>query len=547
MNNLINIKQFNICLIMPKGSKTPQVTRFPPEPSGYPHAGHLKAIFTNLKEAERTKGKTILRFDDTNPSTSKQEYVDNILMLLNEYHLLERFSNGHSPSYASDYFDQMLDITKQLISQGDAYVDESTPEEIRLQRSELKESPFRGVDPEVNLKKWDEFVAGKLPKCVVRLKISYNNPNACLRDPIVYRYNSDPHYRTGDKYCVYPTYDLACPVADSLDGVTLAMRTKEFTEKNDLAKWFFKKVPSLKSVVYKSYSRFVLEYSILSKRTIRKLKEDGVIDGWDDPRLDTLSAELRKGILPEAWEHYFQKHGTSNANGIEEWDKILKFNRNMIDDNCIRITAISQKMWQVAITGLNEDEVSGTKSVPWSPKDKDGKKLGMKQIQVSNIVMIDEADATPLKVGHLVYLLNFRAIEIVRICPATKMIEAKAHNEEFQFKDIPWKISWITLQEIMNHQTIKTTYYDYIITKPSITKDENVDDFLNTDSKSELYLNLSQNQKVLDRKGMIVQLVRFGYYIVDSVEPLNLVNIKEPGNKPQYLLQNNSPVKVTAQ
>lgn len=529
---------------MPKGPKTPQVTRFPPEPSGYPHAGHLKAIYTNLKEAERTKGKTILRFDDTNPSTSKQEYVDNILTLLNEYHLLERFDNGDSPSYASNYFGQMLYITKQLISQGDAYVDESTPDDVRQQRNELKASPFRDIDPKVNLTKWDKFVAGKHPSFVVRLKISYNSPNAALRDPIVYRYNDTPHFRTGSTFCVYPTYDLACPIADSLDGVTLAMRTKEFTEKNDLAKWFFKKVPSLKSVVYKSYSRFALEYSILSKRTIRKLKEDGIIDGWDDPRLDTLSAELRKGILPEAWDTYFQKHGTSNANGIEEWDKILKFNRNIIDDNCIRITALSQQMWTLNINGLKDDEKNVKKSVPWSPKDNGGKKLGMKEINLSDVVMIDEADALPIKEGDLVYLLNFRAIKVTKISPATKKLEAIPYDQDFEFKDIPWKISWLTLQEVVSHETIQTTYYDYIITKPSITKEENVDDFLNKESKSVLYLNLDENQKVLLKKGMIIQLVRFGYYIVDSVKPLNLINIKEPGKKLQYLLEHNKPTKL---
>lgn len=532
--------------------KTPQVTRFPPEPSGHPHSGHLKAIFTNLKEAEKSGGSTILRFDDTNPSTSKQEFVDSIITALKDYDLLDRFSNGSNPSYASNYFQEMLDLTEILIKQGDAYVDMSTSEEVKTQRQELKPSPYRDNSTEDNMVRWNDFVAGKLvDTAVVRFKIKFDAPNASLRDPIVYRYNDTPHFRTGTKFCVYPTYDLACPVADSLDGVTLALRTKEFTEKNDMCKWFFKKLNGkLRSVVYQTYARFVLEHSILSKRKIRNLIETSHVDGWDDPRLDTLTAELRKGILPEAWAIYFNKHGSSKSDGVEKWDKIYKFNRNIIDASALRIMTLSQNNWQLFIKNLSDSEKNVQKEVQWSPKDKNGEKLGMKKINLSDDLIIDEADAKPLNVGDLVYLLNFRAVRITKIDGDSKIVEAEPYDQEFEFKDIPWKISWLTRKEATTSSPVKALYYDYIIDKPSVTKDEDTMDYLTRDSKKQHHLILSHNQSVLE-KGMIIQLLRFGFYIVDSVEPLTLIYIKEPGyttDNPaktyQYLLANNLPTVV---
>lgn len=518
-----------------KQPKETVVTRFPPEPSGYPHAGHLKAIYANLMTAQKSKGYTILRFDDTNPSTSTQEYVDSILSSLQQYNLLEQFQNHKNISYASNYFNEMLDILKLMISQGDAYFDSSTPEQISQQRHDLLPSPFRDVSIDENLKLWDDFVAGKNQNMVARFKISYNSPNASLRDPIVYRYNGDTHFKTGDKYKVYPTYDLACPYTDSMDGVTLAMRTSEFNEKNDLNKWFFKKLPHLRSVKYQSYSRLVFEYSILSKRKIRDLIESKMIESWDDPRLDTLTAELRKGIVPETWYNYFTKHGLSTSNSVEEWDKIYNINRKIIDNTSIRVMALTKNQWQLNIIDLPIEDNNTTIEVPWSPKDTQNK-LGNTTIKISDQLIIDDADAKLIKKDELVYLLNFKAINVTSVDSENKIITATCHNEEFQFKDIPWKISWLTRDEVMNPELLTlTTYYDYLVTKKTITKDDNVDNYLNADSKKTIDLHLSHNKKYL-KKGMIIQLIRFGFYIVDSEEPLNLVFIREPGNKLQYLL-----------
>lgn len=514
------------------GKKQLIITRFPPEPSGYLHVGHLKAIYHNLTTANRKKGHCLFRFDDTNPSTSNQHYVDNIISVLDKYGILKQFSNGDNPSYASNYFQQLLDCMEQLIQQGDAYIDESSSEEISKLRSLFKPSPFRDTSIDDNISKWYDFIAGKLPNAVVRLKISYNNPNGSLRDPITYRTNTVIHYRTGDKFKVYPTYDFACPIVDSLDGVTLAQRTNEFTDKNDLMKWIFKKLPQLNKVIYKSYSRLVMEYSILSKRKIRQLIETNIVEDWNDPRLDTLVAELRKGILPISWETYFIKHGVSNSNNIEEWDKILNINRKIIDTTSRRIMALSQYVYNVDIVDFNEE--NNVKSVPWSPKDITGK-LGNKEIQLSSKLYVDEQDAKLINNNDLVYLLNFMAVRVINIDHEKKTIDVRCHKEEFQFKDIPHKISWLTQDEFNNLSPVTTTYYDYIINTQHLTKEDNIDDYLNHNSKTTIPLSLSQNQKYLG-KGDIIQLLRFGFYIVDNVEPLNLVYIREPGNKKQYLL-----------
>ena len=517
-------------------SKTPVVTRFPPEPSGYLHIGHLQAIYHNLLTAKRQKGYCILRFDDTNPASSKQHYVDNMLTVLDQYGLLKQFANWEKPSYASDYFSQLLNCMEQLIKQGDAYIDESSSEEIQRLRSTFKPSPYRDTSIDDNLTKWDNFVLGYPPNAVVRLKISYNNPNGSLRDPIAYRNNIvDSHYRTNRDFNVYPTYDFACPIVDSLDGVTLAQRTNEFTDKNDLMKWIFKKLPDLNKMPYKSYSRMVFEYSILSKRKIRELVERKIVDDWDDPRLDTLTAELRKGILPASWENFFTKHGVSNANNVEEWDKMLSINRKIIDNDSKRIMALSQNTWDLIISDLPDEEDNTIKSVCWNPKDKKGV-MGNKDIKLSKYLKIDDMDAKLLKQDDIVYLLNFRALTVTNVNVEDKMIEVKCYNEEFKFSDIPYKISWLTKDEL-ELSPVETVYYDYLITKQYLTKDDKFDDHLNPNTMDLLPLYLSHNQSVLE-KHMIIQLVRFGYYIVDSIEPLRLIHIREPGNNKQYLLKN---------
>jgi len=516
---------------MSKKEKSTVITRFPPEPSGYLHIGHLKAIYHNLNKGSST----LLRFDDTNPTTSSQHYVDHIIEVLNQYGLLHYFSNWDSPSYASNYFNDLLNYQEQMIKQGDAYIDQLPHAEMIQLRHDSQPSPFRDVSIEDNLEKWAKFVNGDLPDAVVRLKISYNNANAALRDPVSYRTNiTDSHYRTGRKFNVYPTYDFACPIIDSLDGITLAQRTNEFTDKNDVMKWVFKTLPHLKSVKYQSYSRLVFEYSILSKRKIRELTINGMVDGWDDPRLDTLVAGLSKGILPDTWKEFFTKHGVSNSNNVEDWDKLYNINRRLIDNISKRIMALGTDVWSLQIT--DEPSLKHTsKQVNWSPKDKTGEKMGYKTILLSDNLKIDALDAKLIKDGDLIYLLNFKAVQVTCIDVDAKIIKTVAYNEEFEFKNIPHIISWLTDDEYTKHIPIITTYYDYILTKQYLTKDDNTDDYLNPHTKTELKLHLSANQNVL-QKGMIIQLVRFGFYIVNSIEPLNLIYIREPGNKHQYLL-----------
>jgi len=515
-------------------TKSQVVTRFPPEPSGYLHLGHLKAIYGNLLTAKKKKGHTILRFDDTNPTTCHQEYVDDIIKVLRDLDLYDRFQKV---SYASDYFTKLLEHQKNLIEKGLSYFDYSTSVEISALRGEMKPSPYRDRSVQENLDDWDKFLKGDLKEAVLRLKIDYRNGNASLRDPISYRTNLTPHYRTGTTFKVYPTYDYACPVVDSLDGVTLAMRTNEFTDKDKLAKWVFKNLPDLAHVIYKSFSRLQFEYSLLSKRKIRELVENGTVEGWDDPRLDTLVAIKRRGLLASTFETFFTQNGVTNSNNIEEWDRIYSLNRKAIDKISKRITALGSNQWDLEIKNypdLVNSESILEKEIPWSPKSP---VLGVQKILLGNQIRIDHHDAKLIKEGDLVYLLNFCPVKITMIDPDQKIIKADFYDQEFKFSDIPHKISWLRKVEVENFKPVETLYFDYLLTKPTINKDDPVSRFVNKDSKHQLELYLNQNHQGLLEKGTIIQLVRFGYYIVDQVSPLSLIYIKEPADKKQYLLR----------
>ena len=513
------------------------VTRFPPEPSGFLHLGHLKAIYGNLITASKKKGYTIFRLDDTNPSTSKQEFVDDIVSVLKKLELYDKFQKT---SYASDYFDNLLEYQKLLIQKALAYFDHSDSSEISKLRNAKEPSSYRETTPDENLSKWDSFIKGELKDVVLRLKIDYNNGNAALRDPIAYRLNLDPHYRTGTKYKVYPTYDFACPIVDSLDGVTLAMRTNEFTDKDGIAKWIFENLPDLKKVKYQSFSRLQFEYSLLSKRKIRELVENKTVDGWEDPRLDTLVAIKRKGLLMETFESFFKSNGISKANKIEEWDRIYSINRKIIDQSSKRITALGHDQWDLEIEDHpdfeNFDQVL-EREVSWSPRNPD---LGKKKILLSPRIRIDHQDAKLIKEDDLVYLLEFCGIKILSMDFEKKIIKAQYGDQEIPLNQIPHKISWLSQKEIQTGLVAETFYYDYLLNQPTITKDESVSRLLRKNTKETLNLHLSQNAKDLEL-GQIVQLVRFGFYKVDSLSPLRLIYIREPGNKKQYLLREYLP------
>lgn len=274
------------------------VTRFPPEPNGYLHIGHVKAICLNFGIAEEFKGVCNLRFDDTNPDAEEQEYVDGIA---NDVKWLG-FQWEGEPRYASSYFDQLYTWAVQLIEQGDAYVDLQSPEEIRLNRGNFvepgKNSPQRDATVAENLERFEKMRSGEYAEgqAVLRAKIDMTSPNVHMRDPILYRILHSEHHQTGDKWKIYPMYDYAHPLSDAIEGITHSLCTLEFQDHRPFYDWVVAKVKSPSVPRQYESSRLNVDYTITSKRKLRKLVEGSYVQGWDDPRMPTVVGMRRRGF-----------------------------------------------------------------------------------------------------------------------------------------------------------------------------------------------------------------------------------------------------------
>lgn len=270
--------------------------RFAPEPSGYLHIGHSKAALLNQYFAQRYQGEVIVRFDDTNPAKESNEFVDNLLKDIETLGI-----KYETVTYTSDYFPQLMEMTEKLIREGKAYVDDTPREEMQKERMDGIESKCRNNSVEENLKLWKEMIAGSERglQCCVRGKLDMQDPNKSLRDPVYYRCNPIPHHRIGSKYKIYPTYDFACPFVDSIEGITHALRSSEYHDRN--AQYYrIQEDMGLRKVLIYEFSRLNMVYTLLSKRKLLWFVQHGKVDGWDDPRFPTVQGIVRRGLKVEA-------------------------------------------------------------------------------------------------------------------------------------------------------------------------------------------------------------------------------------------------------
>ena len=303
-----------------EGKYTKIVTRFPPEPNGYLHIGHAKSIILNSGLAKEYKGTFNLRFDDTNPMKEKSEYVKSIL----EDVKWLGADFGDKVYYASDYFDAMYEAAIKLIKKGKAFVCDLSADEIREYRGTLKEpgkeSPYRNRSIEENLDLFERMKNGEFPdgSKVLRAKIDMASPNINMRDPVIYRIARMTHHNTGDKWCIYPMYDFAHPIEDAVEGVTHSICTLEFEDHRPLYDWVVRELEFEFPPKQIEFAKLYLQNVITGKRYIKKLVEDGVVDGWDDPRLVTISALRRKGVTPEAIRMFMDLSGISKANSTSD-------------------------------------------------------------------------------------------------------------------------------------------------------------------------------------------------------------------------------------
>jgi glutaminyl-tRNA synthetase len=354
-------------------------TRFPPEPNGYLHLGHAKSICLNFGLAAEFGGKTNLRFDDTNPEKEEQEYVDSIIC---DVRWLGFDWQGRM-FYASDYFDQLYEWAKQLIRAGKAYVDDLSAEEIRKTRGTLTEpgtnSPYRDRSVEENLDLFERMRAGEFPdgSRTLRAKIDMALPNLNMRDPVMYRILHAEHHRTGNKWCIYPLYDFAHGQSDSLEEVTHSICTLEFEDHRPLYNWFIEQLGIFHSQQIE-FDRLNLTYTLLSKRKLLQLVNEGHVRGWDDPRMPTLSGVRRRGYTPEALRNFCNAIGVSKTNGTIELAMLEHFLREDLNKRALRVMAVLRPLKLVIdnypegqteeMDAINnpEDESAGKRKVPFS-------------------------------------------------------------------------------------------------------------------------------------------------------------------------------------
>jgi glutaminyl-tRNA synthetase len=333
------------------------VTRFPPEPNGYLHIGHVKSICLNFGLAEKFGGRCNLRFDDTNPETESEEYVKSII----EDVKWLGFDYGEREFYASDYFQKMYDYAVLLIKKGKAYVCFLTPEEIREYRGTLttpgKESPYRNTPIDENLKLFEKMKNGEFEegRCVLRAKIDMSSPNLNMRDPIMYRISHKSHYRTGTNWHIYPTYDWAHGLEDSIEGVTHSICTLEFEDHRPLYDWFLDEL-SIFHPKQIEFARLNMTYTILSKRKLMKLVKDKYVSGWDDPRMPTVSGLRRRGFTPESLKDFAEKIGVSKSNSTVEIELLEHCIREDLNKKAQRRMVVTDPILLI-ITNYPDDKI----------------------------------------------------------------------------------------------------------------------------------------------------------------------------------------------
>ncbi|TPP58441.1 Glutamyl tRNA synthetase cytoplasmic [Fasciola gigantica] len=497
------------------------VVRFPPEASGYLHIGHAKAALLNQHYRDTFKGRLILRFDDTNPSKEKANFEESILCDLPRIGV-----KWDVRSHTSDHFDLLINLCEKMLREGKAYVDNTDTETMRTERENRKPSACRENTTQQNLAWWEEMKKGTEfgLKCCVRAKIDMNSNNGAMRDPTIYRCKPESHVRTGTKYNVYPIYDFACPVVDSIEGVTHALRTSEYNDRNDQYAWFCQ-VLGLRCPMVIDYSRLALQNTILSKRKLTWFVEEGLVDGWDDPRMPTVSGILRRGMTAEGLRQFILAQGSSRSSAQMEWDKIWAFNKKVIDPIAPRFTGLlldpsvpqpspNTPIGLVPVRIHGQSEIQ-EKLVAVHPKNES---LGHRKIMVSPLVYVEHADATCFKEGENVTFINWGNCRIVKIHRSEAYITAV--DGELNLQDTDYKktlkITWLPELEDKSPALCPVTclIYDHLLTKGILGKDEDFKPYVNRNSKVEQCLLGDPDVRNL-KKGEIIQLQRRGYYIVD--------------------------------
>ena len=505
-------------------------TRFPPEPNGYLHIGHAKSICLNFGVAQDYGGLTNLRFDDTNPTKEEVEYVESI----EEDVRWLGFSWDDRLFFASDYFQPLYEYAVKLIEKGKAFVCDLNADEMRAYRGTLtepgKNSPYRDRSIEENLALFERMKAGEFPdgSRTLRAKIDMSSPNMNMRDPVMYRILHAEHHRTGDKWCIYPMYDYAHCVSDSLEQITHSICTLEFEDHRPLYDWFLEELGTFHSQQIE-FARLNLTYTVMSKRKLLQLVKEGYVSGWDDPRMPTLSGMRRRGYTPEAIRAFADTIGVSKANSLVDVELLEHVLRDDLNERAPRVMAVVEPL-KVVIDNYPEDQEEAF-DVPYFPFDKENSPTRM--VPFSREIYIEQSDFMEdppgkfkrLTVGREVRLMNAYYItctdvikdadgEVVEL-HCTYDPESKGGMSP-DGRKVRGTLHWVSARHALDAEL---RLYDYLFTKPDpfdVPEGGEFTDNINPESLT-VVRGAKLEPSLKDAEGNApYQFMRQGYFCADA-------------------------------
>lgn len=500
------------------------ITRFPPEPNGYLHIGHAKAIVLNFDLADEFKGKTTLRFDDTNPLKEDKEFVDSI-----KEDVKWLGYDWDRLYFASNYFDKMYESAVLLIKKGKAYVDDLSIDEIREYRGTLKdpgkESPFRNRSVEENQDLFERMRKGEFQdgEKVLRAKIDMASPNITLRDPVLYRILHKTHHNTEDQWCIYPLYDFAHPLGDAIEGVTHSICTLEYEDHRPLYNWVIEECETGSKSKQIEFARLNLTNTVMSKRKLKQLVDEQVVDDWDDPRMPTISGLRRKGYTSEAIRSFCREIGVAKSYSVVDVQMLEHFIREDLKLKALRTMAILNPL-KVVITNYPEDkeEMLPAENNPENPE------MGIREIPFSREIYIEQDDFLedpPAKYfrlfpGNEVRLKNAYFIKCNEVIKDENGNVSELHctydpetksGSGFKGRKVKGTIHWV---EARNAVPAEFRLYESLMTDEEQEEGKTFLDYLNPDSLSIIKGFVEPNMKSVVAQDKF-QFFRHGYFNVD--------------------------------
>lgn len=508
------------------GKHNTVITRFPPEPNGYLHVGHAKSICLNFGMAEEFQGKCYLRFDDTNPIKEEEEYVNAIIEDVRWLGF-----QWCAMTHSSDYYQQLYDFAIDLIQQGKAYVDSLTMEEIREYRGTLqqpgRESPYRNRSIEDNLDLFTRMKNNEFPDGahVLRAKIDMQSGNVNMRDPVLYRIRHAHHQRTGDTWCIYPMYDYAHPISDAMEKISHSLCTLEFQDHRPLYDWFIEHLTLPAKPVQTEFARLNLSHTVTSKRKLRQLVEEKMVEGWDDPRLPTIRGMRKRGFPPAAIRQFCEMIGISRSDSVIDMSLLEECVRSELNNTAKRAMCVLEPI-KVVIENYPEDTTEHL-SAAFHPQNPE---MGTRTLPFSREIYIERSDFMEnppkkyfrLSPGTEVRLRNsyvIRCTDVVRddqgnILELRCTYDPKTLGKNPEDRKVKGVIHWVSCKEA---QEVKIFQYDRLFVDPNPAREEDFMQFLNQNS---LTVQTGFCEPALKNQPMdaVFQFERLGYYAVNTVE-----------------------------